>query len=279
MGRNLAAFVACCLGAVLALSIILPVPARWMGQASLKCVHQVLFSLETRNWASLEGDHFVIKYHPGDKESAQMVLQEAEQLYLPLGKAFDYFPCQKVSIAIYSDRLSLNRVFGWGSEESAMGVYWAGVIRVLSPQDWLGDLSGKARDTVFRKEGPVAHEYIHLLVDYKTRGNYPRWLTEGLAQFGEKCYAGIVAEDNREREMLKVSLAELDKHFDDPEWQDYSYAVSEDIVEFFVDNYGSDRIPALLDALGRGETLDSAFQQVTGQRFSSFLHAYQQGPV
>lgn len=157
-----------------------------------------------------------------------------------------------------------------------MGVYWAGVIRILSPQDWLGDLSGTARNTVFREEGPVAHEYIHLLVDYKTSGNYPRWLTEGLAQFGEKCYAGVVAGGGQEREMLKVSLTELDKHFDDPEWQDYSYAVSEDLVEFFVDNYGLSRIPALLDALGRGETLAGAFQEVTDQQFSAFLQAYQQ---
>lgn len=52
-------------------------------------------------------------------------------------------------------------------------MYWAGVIRILSPQDWIDAVNDEERSLIFRKEGPVAHEYIHLLVDYKTAGNTP----------------------------------------------------------------------------------------------------------
>lgn len=279
MERYLAAITTVCLVLILAFNIAQPVPVHVLGPAAMRFAQRMLFSLETVTWQTLEGDHFIVRYQKGDVESARMVLQEAEKFYLPLGEAFGYLPQKKVPVAVYRDRASLNRVFGWGSEESAMGVYWAGVIRVLSPKDWLGDFNGAERSLVFRQEGPVAHEYIHLLVDYKTAGNYPRWLTEGLAQFGEKRYAGVVTAGGEERERLKLTLTELDRHFDDPEWQNYSYAVAEDMVEFLVENYGPGCVPAILDALGRGETLEGALQEATGEGVSAFLQAYERGVV
>jgi len=54
-----------------------------------------------------------------------------------------------------------------------MGVYWSGVIRILSPDEWLDEVPSRGREVLFSQQGPIAHEYIHLLVDYQTRGNYP----------------------------------------------------------------------------------------------------------
>lgn len=231
--------------------------------------------LETAGWPEVESEHFVIKYKRGDEESARLVLEEAERVYGPLCEFFGYRPEKKVPVAVYTDRASLNRLFGWGSDESAMGVYWAGVLRLLSPEAWLGEIPLQEAKPLFRERGPVAHEYIHLLVDYKTRGNYPRWLTEGLAQFGEERIAG--AEPFTEGVLpLKVSLEELDKRFDEPAWQDYSYGVARDLVIYLADSYGSKAIPRLLDALGRGENLDGAFRQATGAGLDRFLEGYRQ---
>ncbi len=65
------------------------------------------------------------------------------------------------------------------------GSIWAGLIRVLSPRAWMGDTPVSQQQQVFQSQGPVADEYTHLLVDYKTGGNYTLWLTEGLAQYAE----------------------------------------------------------------------------------------------
>ncbi len=274
MERFIVCFCIFCLLFTLVLGVYQPHAFRSWGLDLVRQYQLYRWRLETSRWPAVESGHFVIKYRKGDEENARLVLQEAERVYRPLGEFFGYFPDQKVPISIYTDRASLNRVFGWGNEESAMGVYWAGVLRILSPQAWLGDLSGPERDTAFRERGPVAHEYIHLLVDYKTKGNYPRWLTEGLAQYGEEKIAG--ADPFTQKVLpLTVSLEELDKRFDDPAWQDYSYGVAKDLVLYLVDRYGSDAVPRLLDALGRGDSLDKAFREATGSGIGRFLSGYE----
>jgi hypothetical protein len=274
MERLIAVVIIICLFAML----IPPEPIFVIGSGVLRSAYQVLFFWETRNWGTIEGDHFVIKYQDGDERNAALAMQEMECCYSSLGEYYGYFPEKKVPVAIYRDRASLNRVFGWGSDMGAMGVYWAGVIRLLSPDDWLGELDGAAKEDAFRQQGPIAHEYIHLLVDYKTRGNYPRWLTEGLAQYGEKQLVNVVAKEAVQAEqpaLLEASLTDLDKKFDDPQWQDCCYAVSEDLVSFLIRNYGADCVPLLLEELGRGETVDRAFNKTLGINIQNFLKEYQ----
>ena len=203
-----------------------------------------------------------------------MVLQEAERVYRPLGDYFDCYPDKSVPILIYPDRTSLNRIFGWGSDESAMGVYWAGVIRVLSPRAWMDNLPVDQQQQTFEAQGPVAHEYVHLLVDYKTGGNYPRWLTEGLAQYAEETIAGGDPPDRERLTVTELTLKQLEGRFDDPVWQDYSYAVSKDMVSYLIGRYGPERIPRLLDALSSGQSMDKAFAETYGITLDEFIKSY-----
>ena len=273
MDRLLGACILIGLAVILALTLCLRNPVRIYGSEMFRNCQRLIVSIQTANWPSIEDRHFIVKYQRGDEASARMVLAEAERVYQPLGSYFGYFPDQRVPILIYPDRASLNRTFGWGSDESAMGVYWAGVIRVLSPRAWMGDTPVSQQQQVFQSQGPVAHEYTHLLVDYKTGGNYTRWLTEGLAQYAE---ATITGGDPPDRERLEVDdpVNQLDRRFDDPVWQDYSYTVSLDMISYLISSCGSQRIPRLLDALDRGQTMDKAFVQVYGVTLDEFMRSY-----
>jgi hypothetical protein len=259
--------------------MLIPAEAVYViGSGVMRPAYQTLFFWETRNWHALEGEHFIIKYQDGDQENARLVLEEAERFYKPLGEYFSYFPEKKTPVAIYRDKPALNKVFGWGNDVGAMGVYWGGVIRLLSPDDWLGEYSGDEKEDAFRRQGPMAHEYIHLLVDYKTRGNYPRWLTEGLAQYGEKHCAGVdiaAAAGEEQTAVLEFSLADLDKKFDDPQSQEYSYAVAEDLVNFMIQEYGAGCISPLLEELSKGEDADRAMEQALGINLQNLLKEYQ----
>ena len=44
------------------------------------------------------------------------------------------------------------------------------------------------------KEGPMVHEYTHLVVDELTGGNYSRWFTEGVAQYVEQQVTGYTLD-------------------------------------------------------------------------------------
>jgi hypothetical protein len=261
------------LAVVLALTPSLRNPARIYGSMLFRGSQRLIVSLQTANWPSIEDRHFIVKYRPGDEAGARMVLAEAERVYQPLGSCFGCFPSQPVPILVYSDRASLNKAFGWGSDESAMGVYWGGVVRVLSPRAWMGNVPAGEQQQVFQSQGPVAHEYTHLLVDYKTGGNYTRWLTEGLAQYAEQTITGGDPPD-RERLAVDETMPQLDKRFDDPVWQDYSYTVSLDMISYLIASYGSQSIPELLDALDRGQPMDKAFAQVYGITLDQFVKNY-----
>lgn len=260
------------------LNVVQPSPIRAWGYGIFREYQCFLLNAQTSNWPTLMGEHFIVKYQSGDEASAQIVLQEAERVYYLLGDFLGCFPDKKVPILIHPDRVSLNRVFGWGSEQSAMGVYWAGAIRVLSPRDWLGDLAGAEQRLAFAAQGPVAHEYLHLLVDYKSRGNCPRWLTEGIAQYGEEFIAGVDTPKRRYG-LMWLPLQELEVKFDDPAWQDYCYAQARDMVAYLVQTFGMNRLALLLDALGRASSLDKAFSGALGISLDEFLrqHARTQG--
>jgi hypothetical protein len=257
--------------AAVALCVLLPV--RQYGSDLFRDYQRMLVNVQTANWPYVEDQHFIVKYQPGDGASAHMVLAEAERVYRPLDNYFGYFPGQRVPILIYPSSTSLNRTFGWDNDESAMGVYWAGVIRVLSPRVWMRNVPAGQQQQLLASQGPIAHEYTHLLVDYKSGGNYTRWLTEGLAQYAERNITGGDPPD-RERLALSESLKQLDGQFDSPVWQDYSYTVSLDMISYLIASYGPGRIQDLLTALDCGQSIDKAFAGVYGISLDQFIRDY-----
>ena len=84
-----------------------------------------------------------------------MVAQAAEKAYEPVTQTLGYAPGAKTLICMYPNKRQLNQAFGWSGDQSAMGVYWGGVIQVLSPHVWLKDAS--ADD--FIRSGPMVHEF------------------------------------------------------------------------------------------------------------------------
>lgn len=237
-----------------------PLPRLWAYQF-LRDYVAFKTSWETRNWQQQDSEHFIVRYHPRDSEMAPMILSAAERYYQPLIAALGKQGPAKALVVIDPDRQALNRAFGWDASQGAMGVYWAGVIRLLSPREWLNVHDMEKLMASFDREGPVAHEYVHLLVDYRTAGNYSRWLTEGLAQYLERDLTGYeLAEHYDTAELLP--LAALDRYFDQPGSQSQAYRQALVTVDYLVEHYGWDRMGMLLDRLGAGDNLASAMRQV-----------------
>jgi len=226
---------------------------------------------QTRSWQEMRGNHFIIRYTPQDNNVAGLVLQVAESSFEPISQKFSYSPNKRTLIVVYPTKESLNRSFGWEADESAMGVYWAGVIRVLSPNDWIEGKNSQELARIFESEGPVAHEFTHLLVDYAAGGNYTRWLTEGIAQYEEGRLTGYRMDHPKITAVEQMyPLDDMDRNFDNLNNQNLAYYQSLQAVNYLVQQYGGEAIGELLTHLGYGFTMDESFRKSFGISLNQF---------
>lgn len=225
----------------------------------------------TRNLPYIEGDHVRVKYQPQDREYAGIVLDAAERFYSPVAQKYGLKSTRKVTVVVYPSREDLNASFGWAANESAMGVYWVGVIRVLSPSSWVEEKDPREMREVFANVGPMAHELTHLAVDYATRGNCPRWFTEGLAQLEEYQLTGFRFTDLSGSDSRRFyPLRDLDRGFDDLADQALAYRESLSAVEYVNSVYGKDKLMEIVSLLGSGRGIGDAVEGALGVSLDKF---------
>lgn len=230
----------------------------------------------TRDMETIEGKHFIVRYTEGNKSDAQLVLQTAEKFYQPIASKYGYNDSGKIPVIVYPSRAELNRNFGWPANESAMGVYWAGVIRVLSPCVWVNETSPEAYQEEFLTSGPMAHEFTHLVVDHISRGNYTRWFTEGLAQYEEYKLTGFeFGEAGASLDQPLYQLADMNTKFDILPNQPLAYRQSYLAVRYLAQTYGEQALKDILQLLAKNQKTEQAITQVTGVDFDKFEADYQ----
>lgn len=236
-----------------------------------------------QQYLTQQSPHFIVRYAPQDANVAPIVLKVAEQLYPSLVSTLHYTPAGKVTLIIYPSRDALRQAFGWSDQESAVGVYWAGTIRLLSPNVWAGPLDPAHMETVFYRFGPLAHEFTHLALDYETSGNYPHWFSEGLAQWEEHRLTGYLwLEPDNRLDQPRYSLDQLDRNFDQLPNVALAYRESYLLVDYLAQQGGPSSISRLVDRLATGERLPDAIQHEYGipykdldARFQAWVNANQ----
>ena len=225
-------------------------------------------NLKTAHFSVTETEHFKIKYIEADEPYIPMIAKASEEAYQAVCQAFDQEPSGKTIIVVYPDSASLSDSFGWDKDQKAMGVYWGGSIRILSPRVWIGSADA---DELFAREGPMVHEFAHLLVDEITRGNYNRWWTEGVAQYVEKNITGFAFADPfvGGRPVCYYELGSLTRSFDSLD-QQIAYWQSLQIVEYLVAEYGEGCLFDILKALGKGLSMEQALENTLGIDYDTF---------
>lgn len=227
-------------------------------------------------YQSIESRNFRLFYTKTDANVAEMILETAQDYYEPVVSRLGFRPPGKAVIIVYPDRATFRNAFGWGSEESALGVYHAGTIRLLSPNVWIKNRTVAEKRKAFRRLGPVSHEFSHYVLDYFTNGNYPRWFTEGLAQrveFQITRYLWLEKESTLRQRLY--SLKELEGNFDALPNQALAYRQSYLLVEFLVERYGEEQLQAVIQRLGSGERFEHAIKATTGVGMSVIYEAWE----
>lgn len=208
-------------------------------------------------------DHFELYYTESDRDVADLVLETAESVYDEVVEQMGFQPAGRVPVILYPNRHELRQAFGWGRGESALGVYWHGTIRLLSPNAWLNRTDKNKQGKAFQKQNPIAHELTHYLLDYMTSGNYTRWFTEGLAQRIERRVTGFLwIESNSTLKQPLYALADLRDRFDSLQNQPLAYRQSYLLVEYMAQTHGEESLSRLVNLLANGVAFEPAVEQI-----------------
>lgn len=222
-------------------------------------------------YRTAESGRFVLYYLPEDGDLAALILEQAEAVYERVVAEVGYPPAERVPLILYPDRTALRAAYGWGSEQSAVGVYWRGTVGLLSPRVWIaaGDPAELASE--FRRLSPVAHELTHYLLDELTEGNYPRWFTEGLAQYVEELATGYVWPEAAAAPLdpTLYTLSELTRRFDDLPDRPLAYRQSHLLVAHIAEAHGRPGLTGLIALLAEGVPFDRAVETALGRSMAS----------
>lgn len=261
------------LALALLLSFGMPERAQMLIYPLVRQAAQAKTEYQTRHMLVYETTHFRIKYTEIDADTVAMVADAAERAYSPVTGVLSVALPGKQLVVIYPTRSELNKIFGWSGDQSAMGVYWGGVIQVLSPHAWLKQDSAEE----FVRSGPMAHELTHLVLDYQTSGNYPRWFTEGLAQYVEYRANGYewVTSTNSLRGAT-YSMDELNDRFDELPNQALAYRQSLAAVRFIAETGGDQGLRAVIGDLKAGRSLKTAIERQLGMDMGQFDSAWRE---
>jgi hypothetical protein len=223
-------------------------------------------------YLAMTGKHAVVRYLPGDRADAALVLAATEKYYGRVMSDFGVRPNNPVPVVVYPTAAALNKSFGWGDLD-AMGAYWAGTVRVLAPSAWIGTASPVLDRDIFFAEGPMAHELTHLAVDDRTGGNGPRWLQEGLAQWEDRQLTGFKLPPPEGGTWY--SFADLAGCFDSLTDQPTAYYQSLAAVTYMYRRFGAPKVNALLDLLRAGRSMEQALSGAFGENTAAFAVQYQ----
>ncbi len=218
----------------------------------------------TVDYNELETEHFTIRYKTNDTEILELVSKASEEYYDEICKQYDYYPEDKTMVILYDDSQELLDNANLSKSKPPMGVYYASTIQILSPREWCPP--GEDMEYLFMNEGPMVHEFTHLVIDDITKGNYPLWFTEGLALYSE--YIFTEYEWGKEIEGEKIyTIDELNNDFNTLD-QYLAYTQSFRVVKHMVESYGFENVMEILERLEAGDTFERAFEKVTDDDIS-----------
>ena len=185
----------------------------------------------------------VVKVVGVDVASAEtdIIRARADEALRILENELDFRPQRSIGVLV-DDRLTSRGISGY---------YQLGTIVIAPPsRDDSADNS---------LNGAVLHEMTHLAVDYLAHGNYPGWLTEGLATYLEVRHNGGTWIDLRlERKWSKIGDVERALNSRSMGDQAAAYWQSYMMVSYLYELGGPEAMMLMLNELGKGETMPNS---------------------
>lgn len=216
-----------------------------------------------RSWETIENDKISIQYKDIAIEEVEMILEIATNVRESLDERFDFEHSQAVKIVIMPTRDEMRSFFKWSDQSSAVGVYFGNRIFLLKPSLWIEAQSIEELTHKYMKNGPIAHEYVHFIIDRKYHNNVPRWYNEGIAQYEEYQYQGYEwIEEIGTLDRQLYAYWEMRDNFEQLKNQPLAYRQAFKFVEYQIERYGEDKHWQFLQEIEKRVSFEQAFANV-----------------
>ncbi|NPV69808.1 MAG: hypothetical protein HPY55_04045 [Firmicutes bacterium] len=218
---------------------------------------RTLRTLDT--WLVTRTGNVVLHFTPGDAGIAPAVARYAADTYTSVSDAYDgrSLP-REVHVALLPSFEAMAELIPGSGSERSVGVYWAGVVGVVSPAAW-GDMFGEGQPLeLFRRYNPLNHELTHLALDYAAGGNYPLWFSEGIAQIREYETTGYSWVNTVSTGDPAVSVIAVERAFRSEETLGAAYRGSMDLSRVVLDRLGAGGLGRLATFLRSGYGFEQA---------------------
>ena len=223
-------------------------------------------------WHSQTMGPITLHWYDGDNQFATALLQAATQAVTAANFDVNAPGIKPVQIWIYGQQNDFRTALGSGAEQ------WVGgqtlpnyrVIMLFAPSNDIPD-----------DQRSVAHEMTHVLLDSSVNdpfGQLPTWLDEGVAVVAEgtvdPTFQQALVAAAKSHQLLSIQA--ISGNFPNSTNEaTLAYAESEDIVRYFIDTYGTQKLSALIAAFRAGDTSDAAFQQTIHMSTLAFQNGWE----
>lgn len=225
---------------------------------------QRLFYIDNRyDWQETTEGPVSIYHYAGGRQFGELAMEVTTRTIDEFGGDFDVQLDDPINIVIYGSSAEFQEALPYNSPE------WIGgfaepshnlIVAGVEPGEGAASEMGRM----------MTHEVVHLLVEQATLNPYnsaPRWLDEGLAinyqDYPEERYDRIIEQASEQGQLIPVRA--LRSSFpSDSDLAVQSYAQSESIVEFLIDEHGHESIASLLATYQEGVSHEEAVQQGLG---------------
>ncbi len=213
------------------------------------------------DWQTLTSGHLNLHWYEGNQAFAEDLLGTAEEGLALLEEDAGLVPDYPIHFYIYGDTEDMKDAILYEPTWTG-GLAYPGNSIVIIGISGNGDLEW-GRDT-------VKHELTHIVVGHLTfscLGDVPTWLNEGLAVYNEG-----ELDQNSARQLQDAidndelfPLRTLNGGFSEDSIKAHlSYSQSYSVVKYMIEEYGHEKLSAVLVALRDGTTIDAALAEAYG---------------
>ena len=228
-----------------------------------------LHSETVDSWEMLEGEHFQIYYQP-DETHPQDIADIAEDFYPHINRLINGIEIGKIEIWMCKTQQQFQAAAHAPIQDWAVGCAFPLSRRIViqNPRVII--------DRKFQLSQVLRHEIVHIAFGQRTEstiGDIPLWFIEGIAIYLSGEWAPHRHEVMFEHILSKsvIPLAALAERFPSPERKaQLAYAESLNAVAWLVKIAGAEKLWEIIDLLGSGHDLNTAYKQAIGWDLATF---------